>query len=149
MEKRVAEIEAHYTKRAKKLDVTIPIHFLVATSPTGINGIDLLVFGHVDEVNMGFMQLICSLAKVAAESQEAGNISLTSCTDHKKKGVYALFKKRFKAELGCMAISCQNELMIHRVQFIRRTKDAATQVACVGSWKYQKILFRICECMVQ
>ena len=35
-------------------------------------GIDSLVVGHFGEVNKGFKQLICSLAKVATESQEAG-----------------------------------------------------------------------------
>jgi len=54
-------------------------------------------------------------------------------TDHKRKGAYALFKKRFKVALGCMAIRTQCELMIRRVQFIRRTKEAATQAACAGN----------------
>jgi len=70
---------------------------------------------------------------VAAESQEAGNITPVSSTDHKRKGAYALFKKRFKVTLGCMAIRTQTELMIRRVQFIRRTKEAATQAACAGN----------------
>ena len=35
--------------------------------------------------------------------------------------------------LGCMAIRTQTELMIRRVQFIRRTKEAATQAACAGN----------------
>ena len=39
----------------------------------------------------------------------------------------------FKVALGCMAIRTQTELMIRRVQFIRRTKDAATQAACAGN----------------
>ena len=51
--------------------------------------------------------------------------------NHKRKGAYALFKKRFKVALGCMAIRTQTELMIRRVQFIR-TKEAATQAACAG-----------------
>ena len=67
---------------------------------------------------------------MAADSQEAGNITPASSTDHKRKGAYALFKKRFKVALGCMAIRTQTELMIRRVQFIRRTKEAATQAAC-------------------
>jgi len=58
---------------------------------------------------------------------------LMTATDHKKKGAYALFKKRFKVALGCMAIRTQTELMIRRVQFIRRTKEAATQAACARS----------------
>jgi len=62
---------------------------------------------------------------VAAESQEAGNITYASSTDHKRKGAYALFKKSFKVALGCMAIRTQTELMIHRVQLIRRTKKAS------------------------
>jgi len=72
-------------------------------------------------------------AKVAAESQEARNITPASSTDHKRKGAYALFKKRFKVALGCMAIRTQTGLMIHRAQFIRRTKEAATQAACAGN----------------
>jgi len=138
VEKRVAEIEAHYTKRAKKLDVTFAAGnnsnpFLSAYKSYGMNGIDSLVVGHFGEVNKGFKQLICSLAKVAADSQEAGNITPASSTDHKRKGAYALFKKRFKVALGCMAIRTQTELMIRRVQFIRRTKEAATQAACAGN----------------
>ncbi len=53
-------------------------------------------------------------------------------TDHKRKGAYALFKKRFKVALGCTAIRTQTELMIRRVQFIR-TKEAVTQAACAGN----------------
>ena len=65
-----------------------------------MNGIDSLVVGHFGEVNKGFKQLICSLAKVAAESQEAGNVSPANATNHKRKRAYALFKKRFKVALG-------------------------------------------------
>ena len=89
--------------------------------------------GHFGEVNKGFKQIICSLAKVAADSQEAGNRTPSSSTDHKRKGTYALFKKRFKVALGCMAIRTQTELIIRRVQFIRRTEEAATQAACAGN----------------
>ena len=70
---------------------------------------------------------------MAAESQEAGNSTPASPTYHKRKGAYALFKKRFKVALGCMAIRTQTEVMICRVQFIRRTKEAATQAACAGN----------------
>ena len=35
--------------------------------------------------------------------------------------------------IGCMAIRTQTELMIRRVQFIRRTKESATQAACAGN----------------
>jgi len=70
---------------------------------------------------------------VAAESQEAGNITPASSTDQERKGGYVLFKKRFKVALGCMAIRTPTELMIRRVQFIRRTKEAATQAACTGN----------------
>ena len=86
-----------------------------------MNGIDSLVVVHFGEVNKGFKQLIYSLAKVAAESQEAGNITAASYTDHKRKGAYVLFKKIFKVALGCMAIRTQTIPMIRRVQFIRRT----------------------------
>ena len=71
--------------------------------------------------------------KVAAESQEAGNITPANATNNKRKGAYAFFKKRFKVALGCMAIRTHNELMIRRVQFIRRTKEAAIQAACAGN----------------
>ncbi len=98
-----------------------------------MNGIDSLIVGDFGEVNKGFKQLICSLGNVAADSQEAGNITPVSSTDHKRKGAYALFKKRFKVALGCMAIRTQTELMIRWVQFIRRTKEAATQAACAGN----------------
>jgi len=72
MEKRVAEIEAYYMERAKKLDATFAADknsnpFLCAYKSYGMNGIDSLVLGHFGEVNKGFKQLICSLAKVAAE----------------------------------------------------------------------------------
>ena len=112
----------------------LPIRFSsIALKSYGINGIDSLVVGYFGEVNKGFKQLICSLAKVAAESQEAGNITPASSTDHKRKGAYALFKKRSKVALGCMAIRTQTELMIRRIQFIRRTKEAATQTVCAGN----------------
>jgi len=52
---------------------------------------------------------------------------VSSVSYPKRKGAYALFKKRFKVALRCMAIRTQTELMIRRVQFIRRTKEAATQ----------------------
>ena len=95
VEKRVAEIEAHYTKRAKKLDVTFAAGnnsnpFLSAYKSCGMNGIDSLVVDHFSKVNEGFKQLICPLAKVAAESQEAAKITPASSTDHKKKEAYAL-----------------------------------------------------------
>ena len=86
-EKRVAEIEAHYTKRAKKLNSSNP--FLSVYKSYGMNGIDSLVVGHFGEVNKGFKQLICSLAKVAEESHEAGSITTVSSTDQKTKEAYA------------------------------------------------------------
>ena len=40
-----------------------------------------------------------------------------------------------------MAIRTQTELMIRRVQFIRRTKEAATQAACAGNTRgYHSIM---------
>jgi len=73
VEKRAAEIEAHYTKRAKKLNATFPAGnnsnpFLSAYKSYGMNGIDSLVVGLIGVVNKGFKKLICFLAKVAAES---------------------------------------------------------------------------------
>jgi len=56
-----------------------------------MNGISQLVVGHSGEVNKAFKQLICSLAKVSVDSQEAGNITPASSTDHKRKGAYVLF----------------------------------------------------------
>ena len=96
VEKRVAEIEARYTKRAKKSDVTFAAGknsnpFLSAYKSYGMDGIDSLVVGHVGEVNKAFKQLICSLAKVAADLQETGSITHASSTDHKRKRAYALF----------------------------------------------------------
>jgi len=79
-----------------------------------MNGIDSLEVGHFGEVN--------KVTKVAADSQEAGNITPAGSTDHKRKGAYALFKKRFKVALGCMAIRTQTELIIRRVQFITGQK---------------------------
>ncbi len=96
-----------------------------------MNGIDSLVVGHFGKVNKGFKQLICSLSKVAERSRKRN--SPASSTDHKRKGAYALFKKRFKVALGCMTIRTQTELIILRVQFIRKTKEAATQAACAGN----------------
>jgi len=138
VEKKVAEIEADYTRRAKKLDVIFAAGnnsnpFFSAYKSYGMNRIDSLVVGHFGEVNKGFKHLLCSLAKVAADSQEAGNITPASSTDHKRKRAYALFKKRFKVVLGCMAIKTQTELMIRRIQFVRRTKEAATQATCAGN----------------
>ena len=83
-----------------------------------------------------FKQLICSLAKVAADSQEAESITPASSIDLKRKVIYASFKKRFKVALVCMAIRTQTELMIRRVrrvQCLRRTKEAAIQAACAGN----------------
>jgi len=101
VEKRVAEIEAHYTKRAKKLDVTFAAGYnsnpiLSAYKSYGMNGIDSLVVGHFGGLNKGFKQLICSLAKMAVGSQEAGNITPASSTDHKRKGAYAYSRKGSK-----------------------------------------------------
>ena len=71
---------------------------------------------------------------MAADSQEAGNITPASSTDHKRKGVFALFKKTFKVALGCMAIRTQSDLMTRWVKFVRRTKEIE---------KFQWILFKI------
>ncbi len=128
MKKRVADIEAHYLKRAQKLDDTFAAGnnfnpFLSAHKSYGMNGTDSLVLGHVGNINKGFKQLICPLAKVAAQSQDAGNITPASSTDHK---TYTLFKTTFKVVLGCMAIRIHTELMIRRTRFIKRTKETAT-----------------------
>jgi len=102
-----------------------------------MNGIDSLVLGHFGEVNKGYKQLICSLAKVAAESKKVGNIIPASSTDHKRKGAYALFKKRFKVALGCMAIS---------TIYKKNKRSCNSGSMC---WKYQRIPFRIWKLMVQ
>ena len=57
---------------------------------------------------------------MAIDSQEAGNITPASSADHERNGTYALFKKRFRVALGCMAITTQTELVIRRVQFSRK-----------------------------
>jgi len=49
----------------------------------------LLVVGHFGEVNKGFKQLICSLAKVVAGSQETGNITPASSTKGKELTLYS------------------------------------------------------------
>jgi len=59
--RRVAEIEAHYVKGAKKLDATFATGnnsnpFLSVSRSCGKNGIDSLVNYHSGEVNMGFNQ---------------------------------------------------------------------------------------------
>ena len=56
VEKRVAEIEAHYTKRAKKIDATFAAGnnsdpFLSAYKSYSINEIDSLVVGHYYQWN--------------------------------------------------------------------------------------------------
>jgi len=61
VKKRDAEIEAYYTKRAKKLDVIFAAGnssnpFLSACKSYGMNIIDSLVIGHVGEVNKGIKQ---------------------------------------------------------------------------------------------
>ena len=60
------------------------------TSTTVINGIDSLVVGHFDEVNKGFTKVIDSLAKVAADSQEAGNFSCELYGSRKERCVYLI-----------------------------------------------------------
>ena len=64
MEKRVVDIEAHYTKRAKKLDATFAAgnnsNPFLSAYKSGTNEIDSLVVGHFGEVNKGFKQLIFS-----------------------------------------------------------------------------------------
>jgi len=55
-----------------------------------MNGIDSLVVGHFDEVNKGFTKVIDSLAKVAAESQEAGNFSCELYVSRKERCVYLI-----------------------------------------------------------
>ena len=66
MEKRVTDIKAYYMKRAKTLNVTFN-PFLRTHESYGTNEMYSLEAGHFGEVNKGFKQLICSLAKVSAE----------------------------------------------------------------------------------
>jgi len=99
-------------KRAKKLDAIFATGSnskpcLSAYKSYGMNGIDSLVVGLIGVVDKGFKQLICFLAKVAAELQEAGNIASVISADQKRKGAYELFRKSFKVALGCMAIKTQ------------------------------------------
>ena len=76
-------------------------------------------------------------------------ITPVTSINHKRKGGYALFKKRVTVALGCMAIRTKNELMIRRGYNIRRTKEDATHHTGSMRWKFQRISFRICEFMVQ
>jgi len=59
-------------------------------------------------------------------------MTTASSTGRKMKGAYALFKRRFEVSLGCMTIRTQIEIMIRRVQVIRRTKKMPVR------WKCQK-----------
>jgi len=52
-----------------------------------------------------------------------------SSTDHKRKGPFVLLNQRFKVVQRCMVVRTQSEVMIRRVQFLTRTKDAPTQAA--------------------
>jgi len=67
VEKRVTEIEADYTKRAKKLDAAFAAGnnsnpFLSAYKSYGMNGIDSLVVGHFGEVNVRvYLMVFCVL----------------------------------------------------------------------------------------
>jgi len=56
-------------------------------------GVDSLVVGHFGEVDKGFKQSINFLAKMAAELQEAGNMTAAKSTEHTRKSAYASFKK--------------------------------------------------------
>ena len=79
------------------------------------------------------LRILCSTKYVFRSTHINKNIPPASSTDRKRKDAYALFKKRFKVALGGMAIRTQTELMIRWVQFIRSTKEAATQAACAGN----------------
>jgi len=73
VEKKVANIEAHYMKRAKNSDDFAAGKnfnpFLSAYKFYGINVINSLIVGDFGKVNEGWKQLICCLAKVAVELQ--------------------------------------------------------------------------------
>ena len=77
-----------------------------------MNGIDSFVVGHFGEVNKGFKQLICSLVKVAAESQEAGNI-LTPQLNKLDNEISQLMttymeNEQIKNELIATSLRCRN-----------------------------------------
>ena len=57
----------------------------------------------------------------------------TGFTNNETTGSYTLFKKRFRVALGCMAISCQSELVIGQILLRRRMKEAATQAVFAGN----------------
>ena len=62
-----------------------------------------------------------SNTKVTPESQEIESTTPTGSRSYKMKSAYDFCKKSF-LKLGCKAIRTRRELMVHRVQFIRRTK---------------------------
>ena len=81
---------------------------------------------------------------MAAESQEAGSITPATSTYHKRKGAYALLKKRFKVALGCMVIRSQAELMIHRVQLLYSSSEPVTDggrviIPKLSTWRKSEV----------
>lgn len=56
--------------------------------------------GHSEEVRKGIKLSIYFLAKVAAESQQAGNTTPVGSADYRRKGAYALFKKKLRVVSG-------------------------------------------------
>jgi len=78
---------------------------------------------------------------VAAESQEAGNMTHMGSTDNKRKNALYSRRELIEVALRYMAIGIQNELMIRRIQFIKRSKEVGTQVACAGNLIIEQLLY--------
>jgi len=112
-----------------------------------MNEVDSLVLAHIGEVNEGFKQLISSLAKVAADSQEAGNITPAKLHRSQKERSLRFIQEKVQS---CNRLYGDKDSV--------RTNDTPGTIykknkrSCnSGSmrWKYQRIPFRIWELIVQ
>ena len=92
-----------------------------------------MVVGNFGEINKEFKQFISSTALLAGQTKDAANMTPANWIDVGNLDATKLIQKRFKVALGCMAaVRAQNELLIKRLQFIRNSPVAATQVTTAG-----------------
>lgn len=70
---------------------------------------------------------------MAAKLQEVRKVTPVDSIYHKRKDVCLHPKKRYKVNWGVWQFRTQIEIMIHQVQFTRRTKEATTQSVCTGN----------------